>query len=50
VILLGYKERDETGRSFWGFAAEAGIRFQKIGEREGAGGAPVEIWLGHFKA
>jgi len=49
AILLGYKKRDETERSFWDLAAAAGIRFQNIGGRDGAGGAPVEIWLGYFE-
>jgi len=49
AILLGYKERDEAERSFWDLAAETGIRFQNIGGRDGAGGAPVEIWLGYFQ-
>lgn len=44
-ILLGYKERDESERTFWGMMTDLGIDFEKIGERAGAGGAPVEIWL-----
>lgn len=50
AILLGYKERDEGERSFWEMAAQVGIKFQKIGERGGTGGAPVEIWLGYCEA
>ncbi|KDR67996.1 hypothetical protein GALMADRAFT_272842 [Galerina marginata CBS 339.88] len=46
MILLGYKERDEAERGFWDLAAEAGIDYEKIGQRAGAGGASVEIWLG----
>jgi hypothetical protein len=48
-ILLGYKERDESERTFWGMMADLGIDFEKIGERAGAGGAPVEIWLGSVR-
>ena len=47
VIVFGYKERDETERTFWDLAAQIGIKFEKVGERAGAGGAPVEIWIGH---
>jgi len=50
AILLGYKERDEAERSFWDITAKVGIKFQKIGERNGTGGDPVEIWLGYYKA
>lgn len=46
IILLGYKERDAAERTWWEIAAQAGIGFEKIGERVGAGGAPVEIWVG----
>ena len=47
VILFGYKERDLTERTWWDIAAQAGIKFDKIGQRVGAGGAPVEIWVGY---
>ncbi|KAF9477753.1 hypothetical protein BDN70DRAFT_907091 [Pholiota conissans] len=49
AILLGYKERDESERTFWSMMADLGIDFEKIGERAGAGGAPVEIWLGSVR-
>ncbi|KAF9564244.1 hypothetical protein CPC08DRAFT_741530 [Agrocybe pediades] len=45
-ILLGYKQRDESERDFWGMAAKYGIEFEKIGERAGSGDVPVEIWSG----
>ena len=49
IIILGYKERDEAERTFWDMIAQIGIHFEKVGERKGAGGAPVEIWLGVFE-
>ena len=47
VILFGYKERDVAERTWWEMAAQVGIDFEKIGQRVGAGGAPVEIWVGY---
>ncbi|KAF8801323.1 hypothetical protein BYT27DRAFT_7115211 [Phlegmacium glaucopus] len=47
IILLGYKERDAAERTWWEIAAQAGIDFEEIGGRIGAGGAPVEIWVGY---
>ncbi|EDQ98329.1 uncharacterized protein LACBIDRAFT_303943 [Laccaria bicolor S238N-H82] len=49
AILLGYKERDAAERTLWDMAAEIGVEFEKVGERAGAGGAPVEIWIGHLR-
>ncbi|KAJ8473596.1 hypothetical protein ONZ45_g16238 [Pleurotus djamor] len=49
LILLGYKQRDEGERSLWEMAKENGVSFGLIGKREGAGGEPVEIWLGEYK-
>lgn len=46
LILLGYKERDPAERTLWDMARGIGIDFARVGERVGAGGAPVEIWLG----
>lgn len=47
LILLGYKERDEAERTLWDMVKEIGIDFKKVGERVGAGGFPVEIWIAH---
>lgn len=49
VVILGYKERDPAERTLWEMAREIGITFDKIGERNGAGGAPIEIWVGTLK-
>ncbi|KAH9928793.1 putative methyltransferase-domain-containing protein [Amylocystis lapponica] len=46
LILLGYKERDPAERTLWVMAREIGIAFEKVGERRGAGGETVEIWIG----
>ncbi|KAH9857281.1 putative methyltransferase-domain-containing protein [Lenzites betulinus] len=46
VILLGYKERDPAERTLWDMAKEIGVVFERVGERKGAGGQPVEIWVG----
>ncbi|KAF7430688.1 hypothetical protein PC9H_006399 [Pleurotus ostreatus] len=45
LLLLGYKERDEAERTLWDMVKEIGIDFRKVGEREGASGFPVEIWM-----
>lgn len=50
VILLGYKERDAAERSLWTMAEKAGICFEHVGEKPGAGGAPIEIWIGEKNA
>lgn len=46
LVLLGYKERDTAERTFWDFMKGAGIELVKVAAVIGAGGAPVEIWLG----
>lgn len=46
AVVLGYKERDVAERTLWELVGEFGLKFQKVGERAGAGGAPVEVWLG----
>lgn len=46
LIVLGYKERDAAERSLWELAADVGITFVRVGDRPGAGGNPVEVWLG----
>ncbi|KAF8074692.1 putative methyltransferase-domain-containing protein [Lyophyllum atratum] len=50
LVVLGYKERDAAERTLWDLVEEIGIRFEKIGERVGAGGAPIEVWLGKVKS
>ena len=50
LILLGYKERDPAERTLWEMAESIGITLERVGEREGAGGAPVEVWLGHVQS
>lgn len=46
LVLLGYKERDIAERTLWNLVAEIGFEFEKINDLTGAGGTPVEIWLG----
>lgn len=48
LILMGYKERDSAERTLWDLARDIGVEFSRVGERAGAGGAPVEIWLGQL--
>ncbi|KIJ65120.1 hypothetical protein HYDPIDRAFT_88870 [Hydnomerulius pinastri MD-312] len=46
MILLGYKERHSDERTLWEMAKGINIHFEKVGEVKGAGGNPVEIWVG----
>ncbi|KAG6832659.1 hypothetical protein H0H87_000841 [Tephrocybe sp. NHM501043] len=46
LVILGYKERDAAERSLWNLVNNIGLSLQKVGESAGAGGAPVEVWLG----
>lgn len=43
---MGYKERHLDERSLWDRTKEIGLDFQQIAQINGAGGNPVEIWLG----
>lgn len=45
IVLLGYKERHPDERVLWTMAKDMGLDFVKVGERAGAGGAAVEIWV-----
>ncbi|KAH9479687.1 Protein-lysine N-methyltransferase EFM3 [Psilocybe cubensis] len=49
TVILSYKVRDDAERDFWKMAVDVGIDFVKIGQRVGAGGAPIEIWSGHVR-
>ncbi|CCM04185.1 uncharacterized protein FIBRA_06347 [Fibroporia radiculosa] len=46
LILLGYKERDPAERSLWEMSKDIGVNFVQVGERHGAGGEVVEVWIG----
>ncbi|KAG8214981.1 putative methyltransferase-domain-containing protein [Butyriboletus roseoflavus] len=45
-VLMGYKERHPDERSLWDRAKAIDLHFQQIAQVNGAGGNPVEIWLG----
>ncbi|KAF8475360.1 putative methyltransferase-domain-containing protein [Russula ochroleuca] len=47
LVLLAYKERDPAERQLWDMMArETGVVLECVGKQAGAGGLPVEIWLG----
>ncbi|KAI0630629.1 putative methyltransferase-domain-containing protein [Trametes polyzona] len=46
IIILGYKERDAAERTLWDMVREIGITFEQVGQRAGAGGQAIEIWIG----
>jgi hypothetical protein len=47
LMLLAYKERDSAERQLWDMMArETDIVLECVGKQAGAGGLPVEIWLG----
>jgi hypothetical protein len=47
LVLLAYKERDPAERLLWDMMTrETGIVLECVGKHAGAGGLPVEIWLG----
>jgi len=51
LVLLAYKERDPAERRLWDMMTrETGIVLECVGRRAGAGGLPVEIWLGKGKS
>lgn len=50
VFLMGYKERDQEERTLWDMARGVGIIFEKVGAREGSGGAEVEVWIGKVES
>ena len=50
LVLLAYKERDPAERQLWDMMTrETGIVLECVGKQTGAGGLPVEIWLGKRK-
>lgn len=47
MVLLGFKERDPDERTLWPMLADvAGLVLTQVARQPGAGGAPVEIWIG----
>ena len=51
LVLLAYKERDPAERQLWDMMTrETGIVLECVGRKAGAGGLPVEIWLGKRKS
>ncbi|KAI5124255.1 hypothetical protein M0805_005104 [Coniferiporia weirii] len=48
AVLLAYKERHPDERRLWEMARAIGLRFDEIAHVGGAGGNPVEIYLGTF--
>ena len=50
LVVLAYKERDPAERQLWDMMArETGVVLECVGKLVGAGGLPVEIWLGKRK-
>ena len=50
LIVLGYKQRDPSERTFWDLVQDIGISFEQVGEVKGAGAEHVEIWIGQLKS
>ncbi len=47
LVLLAYKERDPGERRLWDMMArQVGVALERVGSEAGAGGPPVEIWVG----
>jgi hypothetical protein len=47
LVLLAYKERDPAERQLWDMLTrETGVVLECVGKHVGAGGLPVEVWLG----
>jgi hypothetical protein len=47
LVLLAYKERDPGERRLWDMMARhVGLALEQVGSEAGAGGPPVEIWMG----
>jgi hypothetical protein len=47
LVLLAYKERDPGERRLWDMMArQVGVALERVGSEAGAGGPPVEIWMG----
>ena len=50
LVLLAYKERDPAERQLWDMLTrETGVVLECVGKQIGAGGLPVEVWLGKIR-
>ena len=50
LVLLAYKERDSAERQLWDMLTrETGVVLECVGKQAGAGGLPVEVWLGTIR-
>lgn len=50
LILLAYKERDPGERTLFGLASALNLRFELVSQLPGAGGHPIEIYIGTMEA
>ncbi|KZW01337.1 hypothetical protein EXIGLDRAFT_830080 [Exidia glandulosa HHB12029] len=50
LVLMGYKERDLAERDLWRMLEESQLRMKlvRVEDVRGAGGAPVEVWVGVY--
>jgi len=50
IVLLAYKQRHPDERTLWNLVSDIGLNLTEIDRVPGAGGAPIEIYLGQFTA
>ena len=46
TIILAYKERDPAERTLFALARDIGVDFEELAMIPGAGGNPIEIYIG----
>lgn len=50
LILLAYKERDPGERTLFDLARDLDLHFELVSQLPGAGGHPIEIYIGTTEA
>ena len=45
LVLMAYKQRDESERDLWVMLESNGLRLQQVAAEGGSGGVQVEIWM-----